>query len=434
MNIVESVSIYGFWGSEIVRVRFERDVNFLIGRNGSGKTTIINLIAAALKGDIATLYSVSFERIVVTLKSIGANKKPIIEVKKRKNSSSGALEVEYLIKGSTTEKGDTFLIEGPFEDRLYMDSRSIRHRRSVEIGSKLSSILGGIVEVNWVSVHRGSLNRFPPSRRDEEFDSAIDQKIDEISQKFASYFSLLASRAELEIKSFQEQVFLSLLDQERDFNSVFLQLNEEPQDKSVVIGVLLDLGVNSVRAHRAVSAHFAKVDAAKRKWEGEKQLPWGDAITLSDTIRVARMIKKWHELNQKRDDIFKPKSEFERIMNKMFGGKSLKFDQRNSPVIDIPGRPPIPIGALSSGEKQLFILLGEVLLQENRPVVFISDEPELSLHVDWQSQLFKNIVKLNPNCQVISATHSPDIVGFYQSKVIKVEDCLADVHANRAGN
>ncbi|WP_082785505.1 AAA family ATPase [Gluconobacter japonicus] len=77
--------------------------------------------------------------------------------------------------------------------------------------------------------------------------------------------------------------------------------------------------------------------------------------------------------------------------------------------------------------KQLFILLGEALLQEGKPVVFISDEPELSLHVEWQSELFKNIRKLNPLSQIISATHSPDIVGKFQENIIKIESCIENV-------
>lgn len=45
---------------------------------------------------------------------------------------------------------------------------------------------------------------------------------------------------------------------------------------------------------------------------------------------------------------------------------------------------PISLTALSSGEKQLFILLTEALLQRECNYLFIADEPELSLHVKWQ--------------------------------------------------
>lgn len=114
-------------------------------------------------------------------------------------------------------------------------------------------------------------------------------------------------------------------------------------------------------------------------------------------------------------------------MNSLFSGKELHFDQRNIPTIHLLRGDQARIDSLSSGEKQLFILLGEALLQEGRPVVFISDEPELSLHVAWQSVLFENVRKLNPSCQIICATHSPDIVGHFQDRVIQVEDCFLNV-------
>ncbi|GAI82104.1 unnamed protein product [marine sediment metagenome] len=48
MNIVTNVTITGFWGTHRLSMRLNPDINFLIGVNGTGKTTAINMIAAAL--------------------------------------------------------------------------------------------------------------------------------------------------------------------------------------------------------------------------------------------------------------------------------------------------------------------------------------------------------------------------------------------------
>ncbi|MNQ81639.1 hypothetical protein D3C85_966700 [compost metagenome] len=80
---------------------------------------------------------------------------------------------------------------------------------------------------------------------------------------------------------------------------------------------------------------------------------------------------------------------------------------------------------LSSGEKQLLIILGEALLQQSEACVYIADEPELSLHVYWQEELTKAISQLNRNAQIIFATHSPDIVGGHADKIIDMENLLA---------
>ncbi|WP_236514203.1 AAA family ATPase, partial [Pseudomonas tremae] len=80
---------------------------------------------------------------------------------------------------------------------------------------------------------------------------------------------------------------------------------------------------------------------------------------------------------------------------------------------------------LSSGEKQLLIILGEALLQQSAPYVYIADEPELSLHVSWQEQLTGAISQLNRNAQIIFATHSPDIVGVHSESIIDMERLLS---------
>ena len=56
---------------------------------------------------------------------------------------------------------------------------------------------------------------------------------------------------------------------------------------------------------------------------------------------------------------------------------------------------------LSSGEKQMLAILLTVLVE---------DEPEVSLHVDWQKELIDLILQLNPNVQIILTTHSPAVI------------------------
>ena len=65
---------------------------------------------------------------------------------------------------------------------------------------------------------------------------------------------------------------------------------------------------------------------------------------------------------------------------------------------------------LSSGEKQLLVILLTALVQDNRPGVLFMDEPEISLHIEWQKRLITLIRTLNPNVQIILCTHSPAII------------------------
>ena len=52
--------------------------------------------------------------------------------------------------------------------------------------------------------------------------------------------------------------------------------------------------------------------------------------------------------------------------------------------------------------------------------IFFIDEPELSLHVDWQRQLYPILKSQNKNNQFIFATHSPFIYGKFPDKEIMI--------------
>ncbi len=65
---------------------------------------------------------------------------------------------------------------------------------------------------------------------------------------------------------------------------------------------------------------------------------------------------------------------------------------------------------LSSGEKQILVILLTVLVQDGNHCAFLMDEPEVSLHVEWQQRLISTIHRLNPHVQIILTTHSPAVI------------------------
>ena len=65
---------------------------------------------------------------------------------------------------------------------------------------------------------------------------------------------------------------------------------------------------------------------------------------------------------------------------------------------------------LSSGEKQMLVVLLTVLVEDNQNYVLFLDEPEVSLHIEWQKRLIDLILELNPHVQIILTTHSPAVV------------------------
>jgi predicted ATP-dependent endonuclease of OLD family len=91
----------------------------------------------------------------------------------------------------------------------------------------------------------------------------------------------------------------------------------------------------------------------------------------------------------------------------------------------ISGKDELTPYQLSSGEKQILVILLTVLVQDNKPSILFMDEPEISLHLDWQRKLIQYIKELNPNVQIILATHSPGIIlEGWADKVSEMSDLI----------
>lgn len=73
---------------------------------------------------------------------------------------------------------------------------------------------------------------------------------------------------------------------------------------------------------------------------------------------------------------------------------------------------------LSAGEKQLVALMVYITLATQPGSVVLIDEPELSLHVTWQRELLGALLELAPQRQLIVSTHSPQIVSRFRDSTI----------------
>ena len=78
---------------------------------------------------------------------------------------------------------------------------------------------------------------------------------------------------------------------------------------------------------------------------------------------------------------------------------------------------------LSSGEKQMLVILLTVLVEDGQPYVLFMDEPEVSLHIEWQKRLIDLILELKPQVQIILTTHSPAVImNGWTDQVTEVSD------------
>ena len=123
--------------------------------------------------------------------------------------------------------------------------------------------------------------------------------------------------------------------------------------------------------------------------------------------------------------ISEPKKKFQDLVDKLFAetGKRL-VRTKNEILFSQIGEELTPY-QLSSGEKQLLAILLTVLTEDNQHYVLFMDEPEVSLHIDWQQKLIEMILDLNPNVQIILTTHSPAVImNGWMDKVTEVSDIV----------
>lgn len=126
---------------------------------------------------------------------------------------------------------------------------------------------------------------------------------------------------------------------------------------------------------------------------------------------------------QKAQELSEPKKLFQDMVDDLFGatGKTIirtaneiKFSQMGEVLQPYQ---------LSAGEKQMLAILLTVLVEDNLPHVLFMDEPEISLHFEWQKQLISLVLQLNPNIQIIMTTHSPAVVmDGWTDRVTEVDD------------
>ena len=102
---------------------------------------------------------------------------------------------------------------------------------------------------------------------------------------------------------------------------------------------------------------------------------------------------------------------FKEIVDKFFKDtkKSIILDNENNPLSIEDEDEDLEYTLLSSGEKQLLILFLNILLAKDNSVI-IMDEPELSLHVNWQLKLIDSFLELNNTIQYLIVTHNPNLV------------------------
>ncbi|MBF4355282.1 AAA family ATPase, partial [Vibrio anguillarum] len=182
---------------------------------------------------------------------------------------------------------------------------------------------------------------------------------------------------------------------------------DKDKEKSSLISAYSQLNAIDSDVRRRINFHVMKIDETVtelKKDNKEKSHVKIDFSSLEALRRTQKIIKMSLIAEEKTSHIFSPIDLFLEIIKDFISDKIFQFNGGNLVISNEHNS--ISYDGLSSGEKQLLILFIETLLQRKKPYIFLTDEPELSLHISWQRKIIPAIKQLNPNAQIIAATHS----------------------------
>ncbi len=125
------------------------------------------------------------------------------------------------------------------------------------------------------------------------------------------------------------------------------------------------------------------------------------------------MDKVLNQFNQKSDEQIQ-----EKLMNSLnfflnTVNKNAEYKNHSIVYFDTDIQKELKFSDLSSGERQLVYILVQVALNatgKEKSSIILMDEPEISLHLNWQAHFIKQLTILNPDAQFIIVTHSPALI------------------------
>ncbi|ESY76873.1 hypothetical protein X740_27115 [Mesorhizobium sp. LNHC221B00] len=186
-----------------------------------------------------------------------------------------------------------------------------------------------------------------------------------------------------------------------------------------IVGLLLrqyaDLSEISNRNQQKTSQEI--IETIKTfKSDKDDVLQIDTANSIIDQIR-----QKIEKMEENREVIMNPIAAVRSLVERLFKSTGINFGPRLS-FGDAASA--VNSDALSAGEKQMLSFICYNAFYKNS-AIFI-DEPELSLHVDWQRLLFTILEQQQSSNQFIIATHSPFIYSKYPDREININPDRGD--------
>ena len=361
----------------VVQADLNRDLNILTGKNGAGKTTILKLLWYVVSGNIAlAVNEINFKKLVLI-----TDEYEIVIYAVSRNTC----KIEFVQDGKQYDFEDIF-----DDENEYIESAEDQVNPTlIRTGSSLffptfRRIEGGFT----LGMRRNSLSVMAAARSKGDVEdglSALATKLSNGSHRFISAMST------------GDIVGLVL--------SQYSDLSEESNELQQLTSQEIIQTIKDYKSDNVDGSSAATPDR------------------VLDEIR-----DRIEKMDRAREKIMTPIDEVKKLVAKLFQHAGIALNNRLSfgEAADA-----INSDALSAGEKQMLSFICYNAFYKN--CVFFIDEPELSLHVDWQRQLFPILQRQQSSNQFIIATHSPFIYSKYPDKEVSIDSNRGDEHGDKGG-
>jgi predicted ATPase len=359
---MKSLEVIGFMGrDDPLRMNFHEDINIFTGRNGSGKTNVLKLLWYTSSGNIAhALREVPFKKMTLRTTEYGITVYRLSPYTCRiELDRAGALE-EY--EDVADEDGDV-IIDAEDQVQGYLGdvgaSLFFPTFRRIEGGFTLS---GERVRTSGTTNTRvrGDI---------EESLTMLSRRLTRNNHKF------VASLSTVDINGLLIKEYTTLAEQYNKY--------QEATTKDVIARIK---ELKSEKTETVPTSSLTEIQKSIEGMDGTREMIMKpmDAIT-GQVLSLFRM-------------------------SGLRVGREISFGDAASAINS---------DALSAGEKQMLSFISYNGFTKDSVVLI--DEPELSLHVDWQRQLFPMLLSQQTSNQFIVATHSPFIYSKYPDKEIRLD-------------
>lgn len=435
--LLEFFQLEGLNDYKTITLRLERNIKIISAENGSGKTTLLNALYALLTGKIGPLLSINFTKFVIKFSGrpeISARKSdlfPQLTAEFTKQLSSLPVWREFRMYRLTEAEVQEMLLlctigaDEDFEScsgfrKLYDETPFDRDEikslceRAIpetvvtgqldEIQSQIQEAMGG-VSVLYLPTFRRIEADLPEYRRRSSMSMRSRKARDDWDSNRLIFFGL---------EDVERRLKLITSDIRKGTFEAYSRISARTLDQLLTAGTStteMSPETVDVPTLKVVLARLGKTDS-----EAEVRiidLIESGRINHSEHESLRSFLGQLLEIYQEKRDFEQSVEAFVKVVDSYWdqpgSEKRYTFDKLTveAKVVNRFTKLPLPLGALSSGEKQIVSVFARLYLDAGKRYLILIDEPELSLSMEWQQKFLPDVLSA-PSCeQLIAITHSP---------------------------